>query len=231
MRSMMLFFLLLTFLPGLAQDINAEKLLAQVVAKVNTVNDYEARGKMKINVSFIKAPGSEVTVYVKKPGKLIIINESGIALVPKGSAQVSVSNIIASAVESDIIDLGLDKKTGWRTIKLLPKDETSDIILSTLYIDEKLSLVRKARTTTRQDGTYQLEMEYGKYAGYGLADKLVFTFNTRDYKLPKGVTFDYDDGTVKKEQTTGTGKEEKGIVEFTYSYYKINKGLPDTVFK
>ncbi len=231
MRRMVIFFLLFRIMPGSAQEISAEKLLAQVVAKVNSVNDYEARGTMKLNVSFIKAPVSEVTVFFKKPDKLRIKNESGIALVPKGSAQVSISSIIASAVDSDIIDLGLDNITGWRTIKLLPKDETSDIILSTLYIDEKLSLVRKARTTTRESGTYELEMAYGKYASYGLADKLVFTFNTRDYKLPKGVTFDYDGGTLKKDRNEQATKDEKGIVEFTYSYYKINKGVPDTVFK
>ena len=33
-----------------------------------------------------------------------------------------------------------------------------------------------------------LEMTYGKYAEYGLADKVIFSFNTKDYKLPKGVT-------------------------------------------
>ena len=33
---------------------------------------------------------------------------------------------------------------------------------------------------------------------YGLPDKVIFSFNTKDYKLPKGVTFDYDDGAKKK---------------------------------
>ncbi len=33
----------------------------------------------------------------------------------------------------------------------------------------------------------------------GLPDQIIFSFNTQDFKLPKGVTFDYDDGTAKKK--------------------------------
>jgi outer membrane lipoprotein-sorting protein len=103
------------------------------------------------------------------------------------------------------------------------------VVLSTLYIDEARSVIRKAKTTTRESGTYELELTYGKYEEYGLADKIVFSFNTKDYKLPKGVTFDYDDGTKKDEPAEGS-REKKGKVEITYSSYKINKGVPDSIF-
>src|SRR5262249_22342345 len=98
------------------------------------------------------------------------------------------------------------------------------------YIDESQSLIKKARTTTKDNGTYELEMSYGKYAEYGLADKVIFTFNTKEYKLPKGVTFDYDDGS-KKPQENDPSKEKKGRIEISYSNYTINKGIPDSVFQ
>ena len=91
-------------------------------------------------------------------------------------------------------------KTNLRIIKLFPKDENSEVVLSTIYIDETQSLIKRSKTTTRENGTYELEMSYGKYAEYGLADKVIFTFNTKDYKLPKGVTFDYDDGSKKTKK-------------------------------
>ena len=72
-------------------------------------------------------------------------------------------------------------------------------------------------------------MSYGKYADYGLADKLIFSFNTKDYKLPKGVTFDYDDGEKKPDEMPKV-KNRKGKVEIVYSGYTINKGVPDSVF-
>jgi hypothetical protein len=228
-----IYIILSLFTLGILPAVNgqeAEVLLQKVKEKLDKVSDYEAKGKMKMNVIFIKAPVANVKIYYKKPDKLKINNESGISLIPKGSVNINIGNVIADIAGCDIIDAGKDEKTGQRIIKLLPKDENADIALSTLYIDEKLFLVKRAKTTTRENGTYELEMTYGKYADYGLADKVIFSFNTKDYKLPKGVTFDYDDGS-KKDTDADKLKNKKGKIEISYSSYTINKGVPDSVFQ
>jgi outer membrane lipoprotein-sorting protein len=208
----------------------AEELINSVKARLDKVNDYEANGKMKTNVIFIKAPIATVKVYYKKPNRLRINNESGISFIPKGSVNINLSNIFLNTTGFDIIDMGKESGTNLRIIKLLPKDENAEVVLSTVYIDESQLLIKKAKTTTKENGTYELEMTYGKYAAYGLADKVIFSFNTKDYKLPKGITFDYDDGT-KKEETPDKLKNKKGKVEISYSSYTINKGVPDSVFR
>ena len=207
-----------------------EDVIRKVKEKLDKVNDYEAKGKMKTNVLFIKAPIANVKVFYKKPNKLRISNESGISFIPKGSVNINLNNIFINTSGFDMIDMGKESKTNLRIIKLLPKDENAEVVLSTLYIDETLSLIKRAKTTTKENGTYELEMSYGKYADYGLADKVIFTFNTKDYKLPKGITFDYDDGT-KKDEAAEKLKDKKGKVEISYSAYIINKGVPDSVFK
>lgn len=227
-KSVLLVLLLSGILLGNAQT--PEDVIKNVKAKLDKVNDYQAKGKMKTNVVFIKAPIANVKVYYKKPNKLRINNESGISFIPKGSVNINLGNIFVNTTGFDIIDMGKEAKTNLRIIKMLPKDENSDVVLSTLYIDETQSLIKKAKTTTKENGTYELEMTYGKYATYGLADKVIFTFNTKDYKLPKGITFDYDDGSKKKESPDKL-KDKKGKVEITYSDYSINKGVPDSVFQ
>ena len=165
-----------------------EILISKVRAKLEKVNDYVAKGKMKTNVIFIKAPVASVKIFYKRPDKMRINNETGISFIPKGSVNINLNNIFTSgSTEFDLIDLG------------------------------------------RENGTYELEMSYGKYADYGLADKLIFSFNTKDYKLPKGVTFDYDDGEKKPDEMPKV-KNRKGKVEIVYSGYTINKGVPDSVF-
>lgn len=67
-----------------------------------------------------------------------------------------------------------------------------------------------------------MNWEYGIYATYGLVDKVIFSFNTKDYKLPKGVTFDYDAGT-ENESVPDKIKDKKGKLEIHYSAYVINK--------
>ena len=227
------------YIPGLLISVlcclsvksqTADELLQKVRAKLDKVNDYEAKGKMTTNVVFIKAPVATVKIYFKKPNKLRIHNESGISLIPKGSVNMNLNNLFLNGPAAyDIIDLGKEAGSGLRIIKLLPKDENSEIVLSTLYIEETNSVIKKSRTTTKDNGTYELEMTYGKYAEYGLADKVIFSFNTKEYKLPKGVTFDYDDGSKKDEKDKVRNK--KGKVEITYSNYVINKGVPDSVFQ
>ncbi|MEO5564813.1 MAG: hypothetical protein ABIR18_15305 [Chitinophagaceae bacterium] len=218
--------LLMTF-SAKAQTV--EDIIGQIRAKLEKVNDYEARGKMRTNVTFIKIPVANVKVYFKKPNKLRIKNEKGMSFIPKGSVNLNLGGILATTGGYDFIDVGTEKGSNLRIIKLLPKEDTAEVVLSTLYIDEKQMVIKKAKTTTRENGTYELEMTYGKYSEYGLADKVIFSFNTKDYKLPKGVTFDYDDGTAEKEKNKLQNR--KGKVEITYSGYIINKGVSDEVFQ
>lgn len=227
MKKFCLFFIAVTIFSALyAQEPDA--LIKQVREKVEKVNDYIASGKMKTNVIFMKVPLANIKVYFKKPNKLKIKNESGISLIPKGSISISLNNML-SATGYTALDAGNAKvgKTDVKIIRLLPNDDTSEIVLSTLYIDPARLLVLKSKTTTKENGTYELEMTYNKFADYALPDKVIFSFNTKDYKLPKGITFDYDDGSEKKKDD---GKPKKGKVELTYSSYIINKGVDDTVF-
>ena len=206
-----------------------EEVVNKIKTKLEKVNDYTAKGKLKTNVVFIKAPIASVKVYYKRPDKMKIVNENGISFIPKGSVNINLAKFLAGSGNYEIVDAGIEPSTGLRILKLLPSDEGSEIVLSALYIDEKAELIKKAKNTTRDNGTYELEMSYGKYAAYGLPDKVIFSFNTKDYKLPKGVTFDYDDGSEKKPDDSL--KNKKGKVEITYSEYLINKGVDDAIFK
>ncbi|MEI7964636.1 MAG: hypothetical protein WCH29_05655 [Chitinophagaceae bacterium] len=212
-----------------AQDIT--ELVQKVKAKLDLVNDYEANGRMKTNVSFLKVPVATVKVYFKKPNKLKVKNEKGISFVPKGAVNINMSNVLSSG-KFTVLDAGNDKigNTVVKVVKLLPEDDAADVVLSTLYIDEANLVIRRAKTTTRDNGTYELEMSYGKYSAYGLPDQLSFSFNTKDYKMPKGVTFDFEDGTDSKKKEDKL-KNRKGKVDISFSNYIINKGLADTIFQ
>lgn len=206
-------------------------LVMKVKTKLDQVNDYEADGKMKTDVSFIKAPVGKVKVYFKKPNKFRLKKDGGISLLPKGGVSVNLNSVFAT---SDFVALAAGEAVvdGIKTkiVKLLPTNENSEIVLSTVYIDETNLLIRKSVTTTKENGTYEIDMSYGQFAQYGLPDKVVFSFNTKDYKLPKGITLEFDDNE-KKQTDAEKIKNRKGKVEITYTNYVINKGVPDAVFK
>ena len=211
-----------------AQDVNV--LVQKVKDKINLINDYEANGRMKTNVVFLKVPVATVKMYFKKPNRLRIKNEKGISFIPKGTVNMNMSNVLSSGKYS-VLDAGADKVRGTpvKVVKLLPEDDNADVVLSTLYIDAVNLVILKTKTTTRDNGTYELEMSYGKYIAYSLPDKIIFSFNTKDYKMPKGVTFDFDDGT-KKKTAEEKMKNQKGKMEIFINGYIINKGIADSIF-
>ncbi|MGN6419963.1 MAG: hypothetical protein ACTHMC_20830 [Pseudobacter sp.] len=228
-RAIVLFSVLLCGATAHAFAQDAAALIKKVKEKLEKVSNYEANGMMRTNVSFIKVPDSKITVYYKNPDKFRIKKENGISIMPKGSVSLnpgtSLSDENYTTVAAGTGKIG-DQPVS--IVKLLPLDEKSEVVVSTLYIDEKDLLIRKVITTTRNNGTYEIEMSYGKYMSWGLPDKVAFIFNTKDYKLPKGLAFDYDTG---EKPAPVNDKNQKGRVEITYSSYSINKGISDKIFQ
>lgn len=203
-------------------------LIRSVKAKLDKVVNYQASGNMSIDAAFIKAPPSSITAYYKKPDRFAIKKQDGLSILPKGGISINLSslldneNVTAVSAGNAVVD-GVPVKV----VKLLPLDDKSDIVLSTLYINEKAQLIQKAQVTTRDNGSYEMSLRYGKYASWGLPDKVVFIFNTKEYKLPKGIAMEYDKGNAGKAAPT---QDRKGTVSITYNNYIINKGVDDKVF-
>ena len=212
-----------------ARGQDADALINQLREKLAKVQDYKAKAVLKTDVPFIRMPQSEVDVYFKRPDKFRIKKESGILVLPKGGVSVNINSML-SANKFTAVPAGETSFGGItvKVIKLLPLDENAETVLTTLYIDDKNLLIRKVITTTRDNGTYEIEMEYGRFANWGLPDKVIFVFNTKDYRLPKGMTLEYDSGT--KPPDTAQAKNQKGKIEIRYTEYDINKGVGDEVF-
>jgi len=212
-------------------SVNAQSnaLIERVTKKLNLVNDYVATGVMKTDVAFIKASLGKVKVYFKKPNMLKVKKEGGISLLPKGGVSVTINSLLNNkqyiAIESGV---QVYKGKSLQAIKLIPTDDKLDWVISTLWIDPVDALVYKTFTTTKENGTYEITMEYGEYANFGLPSKVIFGFNTKDYKLPNGITLEFgDDDPAAKQKVL---KQKKGTIEITYASYVINQGVSNSMF-
>ncbi len=229
MRFIFFVLILITGLQLTAQD--ATVLIENVRNKLAQVKDYTAAGKLKTDVAFLKIPISNVQVYYKKPNQFRVKKDGGISLLPKGGVSINLNSLMMTE-QFTAVPAGETMLNGilLKIIKLLPLNDNADIVITSMYIEEKTLLIYKTVTTTRDNGTYDMQMSYGKFASYGLPDKVIFSFNTKDYKLPKGVTFEYETGETPKSQEEKL-KRKKGKVEITYNNYVINQGVSDAVFK
>ncbi len=221
--------LFLSLLFSLRASAQVDPLIEKVAQKLALVNDYVAEGSMKTDVSFIKASLGKVKVYFKKPNLLKVKKEGGISLLPRGGVSLTINTLLNTKGYTSI-PVGTQLLNGKKltVIKLIPNDDNLDWVISTLWIDPVEALVYKTATTTKENGSYEITMQYGAYAQQGLASKIIFSFNTKDYKLPNGITLEFgdEDPTAKQKAL----KNKKGTIEITYSKYTINKGMPNNIF-
>ena len=229
MKKIITLLICIVFLQTTIACAQGDTLIEKVAQKLASVNDYVAEGIMKTDVSFIKASLGKVKVYFKKPNLLKVRKEGGISLLPKGGVSLTL-NTLLNTKQYTAIQAGTQVLNGksLRVIKLIPNDDRLDWVISTLWIDPVDALVYKTATTTKESGSYEISMEYGAYAQYGLASKIIFSFNTKDYKLPNGITLEFgDEEPVSKQQLL---KNKKGSIEIRYTRYTINKGIPPHIF-
>jgi outer membrane lipoprotein-sorting protein len=230
--SVLLLVLSIAVSPVKAQqaELDATKLFYTLRSRMTAVNDYVADVRMKIDVAFMRVPMLAGKLYYKAPGKLKLEREGGISILPKKSISLSVDNMMPSG-GATVIDAGRETigNISVRVIKVIPEGE-SDIVLAKVWVDEARMLALRTETTTRDNGTVRMDMSYGKYVAQALPDKIVFVMDVKEYKLPKGVTMDYDEGNAPMEKDKGPKLPKKGRIEINYLSYKINTGLSDAVF-
>jgi outer membrane lipoprotein-sorting protein len=112
-------------------------------------------------------------------------------------------------------------------LKIIPSNDSSDVILSTLWIDPIQNVIKKIQTTGKKSGTIQIVLDYKDY-GFALPSDVKFSFNVGELNLPTNLP-------GENKNTFGDHHKEKGPVMgnviLTYSNYKINKGIPDSFFE
>jgi outer membrane lipoprotein-sorting protein len=214
-----------------AQSTPATDLFYKMRARLNAVHDYTADVKMNIDIAFLKIPTLKGKLYFKSPDKMKLERDGGISILPKKSISLTLNNLVPAG-DATVIDAGTEifKGKKVRVIKVVPDSDKTDIVLTKIWVDEDRLLALRTETTTRENGTVSMDLQFGKYAHLALPDQVVFYIDVKEFKVPKGVAMDYDGGEeeiVKKP--TGT-KPKKGTIRISYLSYQINTGLSDKIF-
>lgn len=210
---------------------DAEQLYYKLRDKVLLVKDYTADVRMKVDISYMRIPSLRGKLYFKAPDKMRMERQGGISILPKKNVNLTLNNLIPNG-KVTVIDAGTGTIGGKnaRILKVIPEDDQSGIVLTKIWIDEAGILALRTETTTQNEGTVIMDLEYGKYQNYALPDKVKITMDVKDYKLPKGVTMDYGEVETLPVKDNKV-KNKKGVIEISYLSYTINTGLNDTVFK
>jgi len=201
----------------------AEKILNSVKKKFDVVKDYQVDVRIKIDVEFLKVPDNDAKIFFKAPDKIKLQTGDDFALIPKEGLNFNPANLLNGKYTA--VYEGETKVNGaaHHIVKVIPTGGTGDVVLSTLWINKSTFFISKVESTTKNNGTFQIDMVYPKDSKYPLPSNMTFSFEVGKFNLPKGF------GGKKKRETTDL--RAPGKVFITYKNYIVNKGVPDSVFK
>jgi hypothetical protein len=223
------FFLFIIFfaIHSFGQTKDPDIILNNVKEKFNKIKDYEVNVKIKVDVDFLKVPVSEAKIYFKQPDKIHFESEN-FALLPKEGVNFSPMAILKGKYTAIYEREDTIEEIKTSVIKVIPLNESGNIILTTLWIDQSRDYIIKVESTTKINGTFSLELHYDNpIDDYPLPSSMIFTFNIDRTNIPRGMYGNMDDDKENKPKKRRT----IGKVYINYSNYKVNKGIPDSIFE
>lgn len=227
MKKLMTLITLILISNSFAQSKDADKILDDVKKKFDAIRDYEVDVNIKLDFEFVKMPDTKAKIYFKQPDK-VKIDSKGFAMLPKQSINFSPSQLLkgdytALYARSESLD-GINTDV----IKIIPNNDSADVILTTLWVDQTQKVIRKIETTGKRSGTAKVDLAYDD-KNLGLPSQIKFTLNADLAETKKEVPNQQENENENKRWRDRSNFA--GNVTVTYSNYKINKGIPDNFFE
>lgn len=219
------FFLMVSFSFVSAQNNNPDEIIKNLKSEFERVKDYKADVTIKIDASMLKVPKMNAVFYFKQPDKTHIESNS-FAMIPKQGVNFSPVSLLKGKYTAIFArNENIDGRE-LAVIKIIPLNEGSNVLLTTIWVDRKKNVVRKLESTTKLNGTFNVDFIYDDKIDYPLPEKIIFLFNFDKMGLPKDSN-ENPNRMHKPKRVSGL----KGKVILTYSNYKINTDLPDSLFE
>lgn len=226
--KLLLFLLFVTNLV-FTQSKDPDKILENVVDNFSKVQDYSVDVNIKIDVEFIKVPETKAKIFFKQPDK-IHLESDGFAMLPKNGMEFSPTALITkehtAIYEKDVVLNGVNTSL----IKVIPLGDQGDVILSTLWVDQVMNVIRKVESTTKTNGTFTIDFSYAKDLKYPLPSEIIFSFNVDKMNIPTTISGETAPENPKKKKGRSDGVT-KGKVIVKYNNYEVNKGIADSIFE
>lgn len=178
----------------------ADVLLKELRAKMTRAKSYTAQLKIKVDVPFMRVPDMTATLKHTAPDKTTI-DAPGFAMLPKEGVDLGALKLLSK--DFTAIDMGVENSM--RKIKVLPSDESSDIVVATIWVDTTAMVARKVISTTKKAGTVTIELSYdnAKARSYALPSFTKISMELDALKIPKSISGDFDGSSRKPAAKPG----------------------------
>jgi outer membrane lipoprotein-sorting protein len=229
-RIVILFLSVAPFLQIHSQEKDPDQILEKVLSTFQKISDYSVDVHVNVDVSFLKIPDMDAKIYFKQPDKMRIKSDN-FALLPKQGFNFSPVSLLRKNHTAIFVKFENLRGIETAVIKVVPLEEVSDLILSTLWIDLENFVIIKVESSARPSGTYTIDFEYSiTPSDYFLPSKMIFTFPADQMLMRKSIRDPFN----SSENQSGSEKEDdkkEGKVTVSYSNYVVNEGISDDIFE
>lgn len=193
-----------------ARALTAMEMVQRALAQTQGVADYTANVTVTVDAPNLQIPQRTVKVYYKRPDKVHVESE-GIAVLPRDA--LLMGNLAAHLGEHTTASFNGAGTLGGRPVqcvKLAPRDARPGTGRLLAWIDSERFLLLKSEVWRGGAKMLTVSFTHTRVAGR--------------WWMPERIITEVAAGAI-------TGQDQGGRMELRFSNYRINTGLPDSIFE
>jgi len=205
-----------------SQRIPGDTVLARVERQISGVKDFTVRLEIVADIERLEVPPMHATLYFKQPDK-VHLQSDGFAMLPKEASMLTLGRL---AERFTAITTGEEEFGGKKCYRLglTPKGGREFRGKLILLVDPERWTPERLETSVPGGRTATANFEQSRVGGFWLTSKVTVRLETAEQDstsaLPPGM----------EENPARRPVPRNGTITITYSNYKVNIGLSDSVF-
>jgi outer membrane lipoprotein-sorting protein len=213
--------------PARGDEPTAEDVVRNLQSTFSLIEDYTVQIVIETDIQGVNVPRMEIQAFVKQPDK-IHLESKGFAMLPREGVIINPNRFNGDDFYMSLLGKGMFRSRETFKLELVPRKEGIKVRKLILWVDPERWIILKIDSVTWEGQSVVVEFRYKRFQ-----DK---------YWLPVTAVADVDLGSFKGfssfhggpgwDQAGRTAPEErKGTIHIRFYDYRINKGIPDSIFK
>jgi outer membrane lipoprotein-sorting protein len=229
MRTALVIALLVVFHPAFSQKPTGEEILRKAEQNFHDVKDYTVTLDIVADIERMKVPPMHATMYFKQPEK-VHFDSKGFVFLPREGMGVQFGQLTRRYAVDSVARETVDGVMMYRLV-LHPRDEKAVIRRMLMWIDGNRWTPERLLLPQSDGRAAEASFTYEQIGRFWLPLQLVFSFSAPGKDTTSTSTTPSTNPFVRGLPTGPRGNTRTGKITVHYSEYRVNTGLPDSMFE
>jgi len=226
MRTALVIALLVVFHPAYGQKPTGEEILRKAEQNFHDVKDYTVTLDIVADIDRMKVPPMHATMYFKQPEK-VHFDTKGFVFLPREGMGLQFGQLTQRYAVDSVAQETVEGVTMYRLV-LHPRDEKAVIRRMFMWVDGNRWTPERLLIPQSDGRAAEVSFTYQQISRFWLPSKLVVSFSAPEKDGPAAPP--NTNPFARGLPTMPRGNTRSGKVTVSYSDYRVNTGLSDSVF-